>query len=66
MAMALALNGCIALGLNIVSFTANNQVGALGMTVAGTYLALCTFVMILMSISQRQTSPDHLAGRADI
>ncbi len=35
--IALAANGCIALGLNIVSFTANRQVGALGMTVAGDY-----------------------------
>ena len=35
-ALALAVNGCIAFGLNVVSFTANRHVGALGMTVAGT------------------------------
>ncbi len=28
-------NGCIAFGLNVVSFTANGKVGALNMTVAG-------------------------------
>lgn len=32
---ALLLNGCIAFGLNVVSFSANRRVGALGMTVAG-------------------------------
>ena len=30
-------NGCIAFGLNVVSFTANGKVGALNMTVAGEY-----------------------------
>lgn len=33
--LALALNGCIAFGLNVVSFSANKKVGALGITVAG-------------------------------
>ncbi|KAJ6588328.1 triose-phosphate transporter family-domain-containing protein [Mycena capillaripes] len=33
-AIALLLNGCIAFGLNVVSFSANRRVGALGMTVA--------------------------------
>lgn len=32
---ALLLNGCLAFGLNVVSFSANRRVGALGMTVAG-------------------------------
>lgn len=31
----LLLNGCIAFGLNVVSFSANGKVGALSMTVAG-------------------------------
>lgn len=31
----LLINGCIAFGLNVVSFTANGKVGALNMTVAG-------------------------------
>ena len=28
-------NGCIAFGLNVISFTANGKIGALNMTVAG-------------------------------
>jgi len=35
-AAGLIMNGCIAFGLNIVSFTANKKAGALSMTVAGT------------------------------
>lgn len=35
-AVALGLNGVIAFGLNIVSFTANKKAGPLSMTVAGT------------------------------
>jgi hypothetical protein len=34
-ALALACNGAIAFGLNVVSFTANKRVGPLSMTVAG-------------------------------
>ena len=34
-AVALAINGCIAFGLNYVSFTANKKAGPLTMTVAG-------------------------------
>lgn len=37
MAVALGLNGVIAFGLNIVSFTANKKAGPLSMTVAGTF-----------------------------
>lgn len=37
-AWALFINGLLAFGLNIVSFTANKKVGALSMTVAG----MCT------------------------
>jgi len=33
--LALSLNGLIAFGLNVVSFSANKKVGALGITVAG-------------------------------
>lgn len=36
-------NGCIAFGLNIVSFTANGRVGALNMTVAGKLSRLLLF-----------------------
>lgn len=37
MAVSLGLNGAIAFGLNIVSFTANKKAGPLSMTVAGTF-----------------------------
>ena len=36
-AAGLIMNGCIAFGLNIVSFTANKKAGALSMTVAGMF-----------------------------
>ena len=36
-ATGLIMNGCIAFGLNIVSFTANKKAGALSMTVAGVF-----------------------------
>ena len=39
-AVALGLNGAIAFGLNIVSFTTNKKAGPLSMTVAGTYTSL--------------------------
>ena len=38
--LALAFNGVIAFGLNVVSFTANKKVGAVSMTVAGLSFAL--------------------------
>jgi hypothetical protein len=36
-AAALIVNGCLAFGLNVVSFTANKKVGPLSMTVAGQF-----------------------------
>jgi hypothetical protein len=39
--LALLVNGIIAFGLNVVSFTANKKAGALTMTVAGEFLTLC-------------------------
>ena len=33
-------NGCLAFGLNILSFTANGKIGALNMTVAGEHASL--------------------------
>ncbi|KAF7343409.1 TPT domain-containing protein [Mycena venus] len=42
--MALLLNGCIAFGLNVVSFSANRKVGALGMTVAANVKQVLTIV----------------------
>ncbi|KAK0498766.1 TPT-domain-containing protein [Armillaria luteobubalina] len=47
-ACALALNGCIALGLNIVSFTANRKVGALGMTVAANVKQVLTVLSAVL------------------
>lgn len=41
-ATALAANGCIAFGLNVVSFTANGKTGPLTMTVAGMAIFLPT------------------------
>ncbi|KAJ7337385.1 triose-phosphate transporter family-domain-containing protein [Mycena albidolilacea] len=41
---ALLLNGCIAFGLNVVSFSANRRVGALGMTVAANVKQVLTIV----------------------
>ncbi|KAJ7764545.1 TPT-domain-containing protein [Mycena maculata] len=41
---ALLLNGCIAFGLNVVSFSANRHVGALGMTVAANVKQVLTII----------------------
>ncbi|KAJ7792669.1 TPT-domain-containing protein [Mycena olivaceomarginata] len=41
---ALLLNGCLAFGLNVVSFSANRRVGALGMTVAANVKQVLTIV----------------------
>lgn len=35
--LILLVNGCIAFGLNVISFTANGKVGSLSMTVAGKF-----------------------------
>ncbi|KAJ7291264.1 triose-phosphate transporter family-domain-containing protein [Mycena rebaudengoi] len=43
-ATALVVNGCIAFGLNVVSFSANRKVGALGMTVAANVKQVLTIV----------------------
>ena len=45
-AAGLITNGCIAFGLNIVSFTANKKAGALSMTVAGMF---CTAMVSVFS-----------------
>ncbi|KAK7042465.1 TPT domain-containing protein [Favolaschia claudopus] len=42
--IALLLNGCIAFGLNVVSFSANRRVGALSMTVAANVKQVLTIV----------------------
>lgn len=49
----LLMNGAMAFGLNVVSFTANKKVGALSMTVAGEFFFSCFFfrVQCLMVLS---------------
>ena len=63
-AAGLIMNGCIAFGLNIVSFTANKKAGALSMTVAGMFHAPVTVFpekLIRGSLrSEHQTGVDHL------
>ncbi|KAF5392905.1 hypothetical protein D9757_000849 [Collybiopsis confluens] len=46
--VALALNGCIAFGLNVVSFSANKKVGALGITVAANVKQVLTILCAVM------------------
>ncbi|KAI0643831.1 triose-phosphate transporter family-domain-containing protein [Trametes meyenii] len=41
-------NGCIAFGLNVVSFTANGKVGALNMTVAANVKQVLTIVLAVL------------------
>ncbi|KAM0753587.1 TPT-domain-containing protein, partial [Meredithblackwellia eburnea MCA 4105] len=43
--VALCVNGCIAFGLNVVSFTANKKTGALTMTVAANVKQVLTIVL---------------------
>ncbi|OJT02123.1 Solute carrier family 35 member E1 [Trametes pubescens] len=43
--LLLLINGCIAFGLNVVSFTANGKVGALNMTVAANVKQVLTIVL---------------------
>lgn len=57
--LILLFNGCIAFGLNVVSFSANGKVGALSMTVAGwlSCFILCSIYEIDLSmLSERETS----------
>lgn len=63
-AAGLIMNGCIAFGLNIVSFTANKKAGALSMTVAGMfYTAIISgfFGKLIRGLlcSEHQTGVDH-------
>lgn len=61
-AMALAVNGCIAFGLNIVSFTANKHVGPLGMTVAGESSFANERCLVDFSFSEYKASTHHVTG----
>ncbi|KAG7095740.1 hypothetical protein E1B28_006450 [Marasmius oreades] len=46
--LAVALNGCIAFGLNVVSFSANKKCGALSMTVAANVKQVLTILLAVM------------------
>lgn len=52
--VGLFVNGCIAFGLNVVSFTANKKAGPLSMTVAGVSLTVSfDFFLTGVGLSQR-------------
>lgn len=66
--MALVINGAIAFGLNVVSFTANKKTSPLTMTVAGELLLppgrdLLWRLIKASRNSQRQASIDHYSRR---
>lgn len=63
----LIANGAMAFGLNVVSFTANKQVGAVSMTVAGEFLVFSVHRTCLIEYlcSKCQASPhDSMRRRA--
>jgi len=55
-AAGLIMNGCIAFGLNIVSFTANKKAGALSMTVAANIKQVLTILFAVFMFSLHITS----------
>jgi len=55
-AAGLIMNGCIAFGLNIVSFTANKKAGALSMTVAANIKQVLTILFAVSMFSLNITS----------
>ena len=70
-AAGLLMNGCIAFGLNIVSFTANKKAGALSMTVAGMFHTAITSMfpeeLIRGSLrSEHQAGVDYLVCRVHV
>jgi len=50
------MNGCIAFGLNIVSFTANKKAGALSMTVAANIKQVLTILVAVFMFELNITS----------
>ncbi|KAM0787750.1 hypothetical protein ACM66B_003807 [Microbotryomycetes sp. NB124-2] len=60
-AIALAMNGAIAFGLNVVSFTANKKTSALTMTVAANVKQVLTIVLAVV-IFNVQLNPMNLFG----
>ncbi|BGP15878.1 hypothetical protein JCM10213v2_003868 [Rhodosporidiobolus nylandii] len=60
-AIALAMNGAIAFGLNVVSFTANKKTSALTMTVAANVKQVLTIVLAVL-IFNVALNPTNLLG----
>ncbi|GAA5861571.1 hypothetical protein JCM3774_002630 [Rhodotorula dairenensis] len=60
-AIALAINGAIAFGLNVVSFTANKKTSALTMTVAANVKQVLTIVLAVVIFNFR-LNPTNLLG----
>ncbi|GAA5997930.1 uncharacterized protein JCM10292_006916 [Rhodotorula paludigena] len=60
-AIALAMNGAIAFGLNVVSFTANKKTSALTMTVAANVKQVLTIVLAVL-IFNVSLNPTNLLG----
>ncbi|KAF5352023.1 hypothetical protein D9758_009410 [Tetrapyrgos nigripes] len=58
---SLALNGCIAFGLNVVSFSANKKVGALGITVAANVKQVLT-ILIAVFLFNLTITPMNMGG----
>ncbi|KAF7795208.1 hypothetical protein EIP86_006358 [Pleurotus ostreatoroseus] len=57
----LLINGCIAFGLNIVSFSANGKVGALSMTVAANVKQVLT-ILCAVFLFNLTVSPTNATG----
>ncbi|KAJ3551108.1 hypothetical protein NM688_g4933 [Phlebia brevispora] len=59
--LVLLINGCIAFGLNVVSFSANGKVGALSMTVAANVKQVLT-ILFAVSLFDLTITPTNAAG----
>ncbi|KAF8504198.1 TPT-domain-containing protein [Hysterangium stoloniferum] len=62
-AITLAINGAMAFGLNVVSFTANSKVGPLSMTVAANVKQVLT-ILLAVSIFDLTITPANAVGIA--
>lgn len=62
-AMTLAINGAMAFGLNVVSFTANSKVGPLSITVAANVKQVLT-ILLAVSIFNLTITPANALGIA--
>ncbi|KAJ3473582.1 hypothetical protein NLI96_g12929 [Meripilus lineatus] len=59
--LVLLINGCVAFGLNVVSFTANGKVGSLSMTVAANVKQVLT-ILFAVSLFGLQITPTNAMG----